>query len=140
MLHCKLKSVVGRITTHFKHCIATKNFSLQVQKKLLKISRRQFNLLLNMLLQLATTKFSCVTIFDVVGKYVEERFSTCNATMFHLQVAVIGCSYYFTVTQLGSSLETLDFAIRSSAVHQPCAFRFVFQHCLRRTPKVYFTN
>ena len=117
-----------------------KMFSLQVWRKMLKISRCQFNLLRNMLQQLATTNFWCVTIFDICGKYVQQRFSTCNATMFRLQVAVICCSYYFTVTQLGPSLETLDIAFRTSAVHQPCAFRFVFLHCLRRTPNVNCTN
>ena len=70
-----------------------------------------------MLLQHAATK---VLIFNnfLRGwyKYVQQRFSTCNATMFHLQVAAVRCSYYFTVTQLGPSLETLDIAFRTSAV------------------------
>ena len=94
----------------------------------------------NMLLHLATMTLCGVTIFDVDGKYVQQRFSTCNSTMFRLQVAAICCSYYFTVKQSEPSLETLDFAFRTAPVHQPCAFWFVFQHCLRRTPNVYCTN
>ena len=78
---------------------------------------------------------------SIVGrKYVQQCFSTCNATMFRLQVAAICCSYFFTVTQSEPWLETLDLAFRTSAVHQHCAFWFVFQHCLRRTPHVYCTN
>ena len=44
LLHCKLKSVVARITTHLKHCHTTK-FVVASWKNLLKKSRRQFNLL-----------------------------------------------------------------------------------------------
>ena len=65
-LRCKLKSVVARITTHLKHCHATK-FCCCKLKKVVEKSRRQFN----MLLQLATTKFCCVTVFEVGG-------NTCN--------------------------------------------------------------
>ena len=141
MLRCKLK--VEKRCWPYYHPLQTsprnKSFSLQVEINLLKISRRQFNLLRKMLLQLATTKFWCVTIFVVGVKYVQQCFWTCNATMFRLQVTAICLSYYFTVTQLGPSLETLDIAFRTSAVHQPCAFRFLFQHCLRRTQKVYCT-
>ena len=62
-----------------------KMFSFQVEKKMLKISRRQFNLLRNMLLQLATKKFWCVAIFDVGGKCMQQRFWTCKATMFRFK-------------------------------------------------------
>ena len=33
----------------------------------------------------------------------------------------------------GPSLETLDLSFLESAVHQAFSFRFVFQHCLRKT-------
>ena len=66
-LRCKLKSVVARITTHLKHCHATK-FCCCKLKKVVEKSRRHFN----MLLQLATTKFCCVTVFEVGG-------NMCNA-------------------------------------------------------------
>ena len=71
-----LESVVARITTHLKHCHATK-FCCWKLKKFVEKSRRQFN----MLLQLATTKFCCVTMSKVGWSYVQQRFSTCNATI-----------------------------------------------------------
>ena len=66
---CKLKSVVGRITTHLKHCDATK-FRCCKLKKFVEKSRRQFNLM-----QHATSTcnniFCCVTMFELGG-------NTCN--------------------------------------------------------------
>ena len=56
VLRCKLLSIVDRITNHFKHRHATKGFRCKL-KKIVEMSRRQFNLLRNMLFQLSTTKF-----------------------------------------------------------------------------------
>ena len=53
-----------RYTTHLKHCHATKKLLLQVEKKLLKKVDAS-STCCNMLLQIATTKFCCVTMFEV---------------------------------------------------------------------------
>ena len=61
LLCWKLESVVARITTHLKHCHATK---FCCWKNLLKKVDAS-STCCNMLLQLATTKFCCVTMFEV---------------------------------------------------------------------------
>ena len=96
-----LESVVARITTHLKHCHATK-FCCCKLKKVVEKSRRQFN----MLLQLATTKFCCVTMSEVgattlfnlqrnnilyckLQQFVARITSPGHFTC--LQVVVVGC-------------------------------------------------
>ena len=74
-LQHKLKSVVARITAHLKHCQATKCCKL---KNLLKKKVNASWTCCNMLLELATTEFCCVTMFEVGG-------NTCNkASAFQL--------------------------------------------------------
>ena len=68
-LRCKLKSVVARITTYLKHCHATKFCCCKLKKFVEKSDAS--STCCNMLLQLATTKFCCVTMFEVGG-------NTCN--------------------------------------------------------------
>ena len=76
LLHCKLKSVVARITTHLNHCHTTK-FVVASWKNLLKKLYASSSCC-NMLLQLATTKFCCVTMFEVGG-------NTCNNVAWKLK-------------------------------------------------------
>ena len=72
MLRSKSKSVQCWQYLHAPTSnIATQpNFLATSWKKCVEKSRRQFNLLRNMLLQLARTKFWCVTIFEVGGNTV----------------------------------------------------------------------
>ena len=55
LLRCKLKSVVTRITTHLKHCHATKVCCCKL-KTIMLIKVVASSTCCNMLLQLATTK------------------------------------------------------------------------------------
>ena len=62
-------SVVARITTHLKHCHATR-FCCCKLKKFVEKSRRQFNLLQHAA-STCNNKFCCMTMFQVGG-------NTCN--------------------------------------------------------------
>ena len=91
MLHCKLKNVVGRITTHLKHCHATK-FVVASWKNLLK-KVDACSTCCNMLLQLARTKFGCVTMFEVGGKTCNNAFQLATQQCC-VQVEEKCCPYY----------------------------------------------
>ena len=72
--------------------VTQQNFVVASWKNFVEKSRHQFNLL-----QLATTKFCCVTMFEVVVIRATTFFNLqCNNVA--LQVAAICCSYYFTFT------------------------------------------
>ena len=66
LLRCKLKSVVGRITTHLKHCHATK-FRCSKLKQHVAASWTG----VYFFRQIFSTKFCCVTMSEVGG-------NTCN--------------------------------------------------------------
>ena len=70
MLRCKLKSVVARITTHLKHCHSTKFLLLQVEKNCWKKIDASSTCWSNF----ATTKFCCVTMFEVGGNTANNAF------------------------------------------------------------------
>ena len=54
----------------------------------------------NMLLQLVTTKFRCVAMFEVGGNNIRATtFFNLRRNKVALQVAAICCSYYFTFNQ-----------------------------------------
>ena len=118
-----------------------KRFSLQVEKNCWKWVDASWTCC-------ATCSFNFQKRNFVVWHFLTWVVNTCN-NAFQLgtrnNVSFASCSNLLLVllhgiTQLGSSFETLDIAFRTSAVHQPCAFRFVFLHCLRRTPNVNCTN
>ena len=70
VLRCKLRSVIAHITTHLKHCHATQ-FCCCKLNKFVEKSRCQFKFLQHAKLQLATTKFCCMTMLEMGG-------NTCN--------------------------------------------------------------
>ena len=91
LLRCKLKSVVARINAHLKHCHATK-FAVASWKNVLK-KVDATSTCCNMLLQLATTKFCFVTIFEVGGNTAS---NACQLATQQCCVQVEGkcCRYY----------------------------------------------
>ena len=142
MLRSKSKSVQCWQYLHAPTSnIATQpNFLATSWKKCVEKSRRQFNLLRNMLLQLARKKFWCVTIFEVGGNTVR------STTLLNLQrnnVRFASFSNLLLVLLHSSAVR----AFSRNARHRfpdigstsTSAVWFVFQHYLRRTRNVYCT-
>ena len=128
MLRCMLKSVVGRIYMNPLQTLPRNQiFLLQVEKNLFKKLDASSTCWATCCFNLQERNFDVWQFLRWVEiLFVQQRFWTRNATMFRLQVSAICCSYYFTVAQLGPSLETLDIAFRTSAVHQPRQFGLYF--------------
>ena len=68
LLRCKLKSVVGRITTHLKHCHATK-FRCSKLKQHVAASWTGVYFF-RQIFSTCNKKFCCVTIFEVGGRVI----------------------------------------------------------------------
>ena len=86
-------NVVARITTHLKHCHATK-FVVAGWKNLLK-KVDVSSTCCNMLPQLATTKFCCVTMFEVGGNTCNNAFQLATQQCC-VKVEETCCPYYWT--------------------------------------------
>ena len=118
LLRCKLKCVVARITTHLKHCHATKFRRCKLKQHVASSWTSVY--FFQHIFSTCNNKFCCVTMFEMGGNTFNNAFqlATTNfvawqclrwvvirsTTLFNLQcnnvalqVAAICCSYYFTL-------------------------------------------
>ena len=92
-MRCKLKSVVARITTYTSNDITQQNLLLQVHLKNLLKNVDASSTCCNRLLQLATTKFCCLTMFGVGGNTCNNAFQFATQQC-SVQVEQTFCPYY----------------------------------------------
>ena len=127
------------ITTHLKHCHATK----------FRCCKLLASTFFDKFLQLATTKFCCVTMFEVGGNTCNNGFqlATCKLKKYVARITCLKCNKKVGVQPIRDSKVyvssvgpcfSLTKVLRSksvSAVHQLPFYRFVSEHCLRSTLK-----
>ena len=97
VLRCKLKSVVGRITTHLKHCHATKFCCCKLKQHVAASWTGVYFFQNIFIFSTCNNKLCCVTMLEVIRATTLLNLQCNNVA---LQVAAICCSYYFTLSVL----------------------------------------